>query len=471
MSPPIRINSLGNGFYDDVNGVCYQDPVNYCEASSETVLTEPKVEAPLGEISRAVLLADAFGSPSRPLSRPTLWSDNPLQYSPLGFLPSLTACSSESDTVPVPGDPISGVSAVGGETSLSGSLHGKIRGVAVSSTGNHSSVLWSSFDGTHPAESGTFAYLRTGTSGGSLFPAILDTSALHLATSGAALENGETVAVYTVATGADEASSLVAQRISSSGALVGSPISVLPGAIRSTFPEGQVVPLSSGFVVVYQDGNGTLAAVRYDQNGAEAGRIADLGDTPELFRVTRGAGDSWSLAQIASGTSSIRVRSFGGIAPTGVDSSVNAAGFPSTPSLAVAMQDDGSLMLAYNVAGGGINGSLLSPAGTVQAENFRISSSGLANTVALASDHRGNFVLAWEQAGAILARIYNGTTDFLTPTGFSSISTGSRNSDIHASVSPDGTLSLVWNKSSDGASGEVLQDIMRRDFRISYAAE
>jgi hypothetical protein len=464
MSPLNKILSEARGIYDETQGLCYVNPddvANSAASEDSKSLHADRYTA----LSRSTLLKDAFGNTAR-IPKTTFLGSNPLHYSPWILLTGVTACNSAPSQTRITGDSIASVNALGAERSLSQSIRGNINGVDLAGEGRDSTVAWSVFDSSNPTATGTFVFLQEGDTGGSLFNANNDASALHLFTSTAVMLNGETVVAYTLATGDGEPSSIEARHVSHTGTSMGNGVSILAPNVHTDFPDAKLVAQENGFVAAYRDGEGKLAAVSFDANDKETGRNADLGEAPSQYVLSHGSGNTWALAQVDP--TGIRVRTFDGLQASGVDTLIPINGSPS--SLALAMQEeDGRMMLAWH-GSSGIDGVLLSPAGNLEENPFPISSSGLANTLALSSDHRGNFVFAWEQAGSILARIYDGTSNFVTPNALSIISSGDQNSDIHASVSSDGILSMVWVKSSKATTGEVLQDIVRRDYQLHYVS-
>jgi hypothetical protein len=134
------------------------------------------------------------------------------------------------------------------------------------------------------------------------------------------------------------------------------------------------------------------------------------------------------------------------------------------------MQQDGRMMVAWNAVESSdqrIDGAYLGANANVEDGPFVLRRSDRAHTLALASDHRGNYGFAWEEGGLINAYLYNGTRNPATPGAFSSISSGDQNSNVLLTISPEGTLSLVYDKASSEA-GQTLHNIARRDFRLVY---
>ncbi|MGH7828586.1 MAG: hypothetical protein ACREP8_00270 [Candidatus Binatia bacterium] len=470
MSPPIEFNPNLNGIYDETEGVCRMEappaaePV--CVAS-----TLPAVDE-YADMSVSRLYHEAFGPARASASPPTLWSVNPATLNPVGALATLTGCGSDPDQPVNPGDPIAFLERLGGEQTLNGQpIRGNLNGVDLSATGVASVVAWSVFDSTNPAETGTFALIRSGESGGSAALLDPDTSALHLGTSTAVLENGEVVVAYVKATGEGEPSSIVARRYSGSGAALGAEITVLSSAVRTELPGVRLIPLGQGFLAVYRDGIGRLSAQAFAADGRSQGTVdvwTDEGLSQGLgrFAVSRGAGDEWCVAMFSG--NGIQVRAFSGLNPGAADTRVEAAELSPEPDLAVAMQPDGSMMLAWNTLNQGIRGAILNAGGSVaHGGPFAIRDSGLANTLSLAGDHRGNYLFSWEEAGQINARIYNGTPSFATFPELSTISSGFANFDVQSAISEDGVMSLVYARSQN-VSGETLIDLWRRDYRIVY---
>ncbi|MCC7345403.1 MAG: hypothetical protein IT573_10730 [Deltaproteobacteria bacterium] len=462
MSPPNKI--FLPGVYDEVEGVCRLIPeeAQVCTADPEPAALGGEVSS-LATVSRSQLLNDAFGA-SRRVN--PLWSESPYQYSLLAIPSLLTGCGAPSEPPP-PGDPISSASPLGPESAMNAApLAGNLDGVDLTGAGARNAVAWSVFDSTTPANTGTFAFLRNGGTGGSVSTVSNEATARHLTTSAAMLDNGETVVVYTRTDGDPGTARIVARRLSASGSPIGGDITLVGAADRANVPDAQVVSTGDGFVAVYRDGNGQLVATSFNADGTQAGSL-NLGSEPTSrshYAVARGEGDTWVLAEI-SGSNQVHVRSFHGVTPGDVDENIGTSGFSSTASLSVAMNEEGSIMTAWNAQGGGIFGAVLG--GPSDQSPFRITSSGLANTMSIANDHRGNFLFAWEQGGQVLARVYNGTSSFTTPADFSVIASGNTNSNVQAHVSDDGVFSISWIRSGN-SGGSTVQDLMRRDYRLNY---
>ena len=465
MSPPNKV--FLPGVYDDAEGVCRLVPEEemVCRASAEPNLT-PGDDAFLATFSRSQMLNDAF-SGSRRVS--LIWSDAPANDSLLRVAQvpfALPGCGAPSEPAP-PGDPISSATPLAAESAMnSAPMAGNLDGVDLAGAGTRNAVAWSVFDSTTPANTGTFAFIRDGAAAGSLSVASNEATIRHLNTSAAMLDNGETIVAYTRTDGDEGTARIVARRLSTAGTPQGGDITLVAAADRSSAPDAQLVSTGNGFVAVYRDGNGHLIATSFGADGTQSG-TRDLGTAPASrnhYAVSRGEGDTWVLAEI-SGTNRIHVRSFSGVNPAGVDSEIATSGFSSTASLSAAMNEEGAVMVAWNSQGGGISAAVLG--GTGSESPFRVTSSGLANTMSIANDHRGNFLFAWEQGGQILARVYNGTSSFTTPADFSVIATGNTNSNVQTHVSDEGVFSLSWIRSSS-SGGSTLQDLMRRDYRLNY---
>jgi hypothetical protein len=303
-----------------------------------------------------------------------------------------------------------------------------------------------------------------------------DTSSRHLGTTATVLSNGDTVVVYARVSG-DEPTTLVAQRISRTGTAVGEEIEILPSSVRTQAPLGQVIALQDGFLVVSReqvDSNGQIqtrmGVRRYDANGTLQSSEEDIGASgSSSFAIAASAEDLWALAEI-SGSNQIRVRTFRGTTVTGNAATISGATIPNDPDIALAMQQDGRMMVAWNAVESSdqrIDGAYLGANANVEDGPFVLRRSTLAHTLALASDHRGNYGFAWEEGGLINAYLYNGTRNPATPGAFSSISSGDQNSNVLLTISPEGTLSLVYDKASSEA-GQTLHNIARRDFRLVY---
>jgi len=470
MSPPNKLySSIDPDYvYDDVAGVCRpvepSDAAAVCYADTPVQSTVAPADTFTAGISRSQLLRDAaFSSP-----RGNSLFGSPESYSLLALLPSLQGCSGPPQPPPA-GDPIDSATPLSAELVMnSAPITGNLDGVELAGNGSQTAVAWSDFDSTTPANTGTFAFLRSGTSGGSQFTASNDASARHLTTSATVLEDGSAVAAFTKATGDGEPSSIIARRISATGSPVGGDIAILPPQIRDSFPDARLVSLSNGFVAVYRDGAGHLTAASFDNNGNSTGTL-DLGSAPAQrnhYVINRGEGDTWVLAEL-SGSNQVHVRSFSGLNPGSIDQNISTSGFSSTVNLSVAINEEGAVMAAWNSQGGGISGAVVN--GPSSGEPFNITSSGLANTMSLANDHHGNFFFAWEQGGQVLARVYNGTSAFTTPADFSVIGSGNHNSNVQAYVSDDGTFTITWVRSTT-SGGNTVQDLLRRDYRINYSA-
>jgi len=476
MVPPIDKFYVDAGLYDEEAGVCRLPETLVCQAPADSISEDSVSDKGSSSYSLSRLAYEAFGRPNT-APRSSIWDTNPLKMSGWSLLAGLPGCSGDPEEAPVLGDPIAFVESLGGETTLNSQpILGNIDGIGLSGDGSNSSVVWSAFDGTHPENTGTFAFLRSGSTGGSQATVSSDASSKHLDTSGAVLSNGQTAVIYSKTTGDEDPSSLVVQRVNASGAPEGPEIQILAPSLRTSIPSGQILALDNGFVVVYRDGEGQLAAKTYDLTGHEVASNPSLGAEPRSYSLARGDGDHWVLAEI-NPPNQIHVRSFEGINSGGVDTNIHTSAFPSDPDISVAMQETGNIMVAWNAQSGSgtslderIEGATLGASGSITEGPFTIRSSQLAHTLALASDHRGNFVFAWEEGNeghrSINARIYDGSSHFITPADFSSISNGD-NSNVYASVSTDGVLSFVYDKSTT-TSGTTSHSITRRDYRITY---
>ncbi|MFO1463843.1 MAG: hypothetical protein U1F66_08685 [bacterium] len=463
MSPPNKISAL-EYVYDEAAGLCRPaEPADLvCEASP----VQPQIDdAFLATVSRSQLLRDAFGPPAQPRPNP-VFRDSPFAYTPLALFTGLQGCSSPTEPPPV-GDPVQSASPLGPELTMNSQpLAGNLDGVQLTGSGSGTAVAWSVFDSTTPANTGTFAFLRSGSSGGSQSTVSNEATARHLTTSAAMLDNGDSIVVYTRTDGDPGTARIVARRISSSGTPVGSEMTLVGAADRSSVPDAQVVSTGNGFVAVYRDGNGQLVATSFNADGTQTG-TRNLGAAPasrNRYAVARGEGNTWVLAEIASGNQ-VHVRSFAGTNPGAIDDTISTSGFSSTVNLSVAMNEEGAVMAAWNSEGGGISAAVLNGPGSEAP--FRVTSSSLANTMSLANDHRGNFFFAWEQGGQVLARVYNGTSSFTTPADFTVIATGNQNSNVQAHVSDDGIFTISWIRSST-SGGVTQQNLLRRDYRINY---
>ncbi len=474
MSVPNRVSPPPGVIYDDVEGVCRAEPL----LAEEPVCEAPPVEIlPVdryAHISRSQLIADALGNSRQSVQRN--WG-SPLVYSPWSLLSGPVACGSSPEPVE-PGDPVRSATPQGAALVMNAQpLRGNLNGYDLSGGAEANAVGWSVFNATTPAETGTFAFVRNGAAAGTLVTASNETSALHLSTTSATMEDGSSIVAYTKATGEDEPSSIVARRISASGAVEGDDITILASGIRTTLPDAQLVATASGFVAVYRDGDGRLMAAAFNNSGVAQGSPQDLGPAPTRYAVNRDEDGHWVLAEIIS-DNQIRLRTFDGVRSAGVDETVTTGGFSASPNLSVAIQEGGTMMVAWNKPcesgcsadpdrGGGIMGAVFNGEGGSSGAPFEIRSTGNANTMSLASDHRGNFVFAWEEAGAVLARVYNGTQAFTTPADFSAITTDGSNSNVQAHVSDTGRLVLTWVHSST-SGGETLQDLLRREYQLNY---
>ncbi len=486
MSPPNKIYHP-EFLYDDANGVCRmpEEPL-VCEAAVESAsLASSQFDYSL--VSRSRIFHEAFGAPAVRQRPRTIWESNPLGLSGWSLVGGIPGCGGDDTTTNAPGDPIAFVEPLGGETTLNSTpITGNLDGLGFSTgSGQVSAAAWSAFDGDTPSNTGTFAFLRSGSSGGSQHTVSSDMSSRHLGTAAAVLNNGETVVVYTRSVGLEDPTSIVAQRISSSGTPLGSEITVFPNEIWPTLPTAQVIALESGFMVVYrrpvQQSGGKwetqLAAAMYDLSGSLVSENNNLGPAPDQYAITHGAGNHWGLAEVLS-PSRVRVRTFDALS-SGMERTINVAGFSSAPNIALAMQEDNSMMLAWNAQEGSstssrrIDGALISSSGNVDGP-FLIRQSTLANSIALTTDHRFNYIFAWEEkpaeaalGGRISAYVFNGTRTYRSFSEFSNLASGSGNSNIQVSVSPDGILSFVYNKTSMSGA-DTLHNITRRDYRITY---
>ncbi|HKX11997.1 MAG TPA: hypothetical protein VJP40_02500 [bacterium] len=467
MSVPNRISPPPGVIYDDVEGVCRAEPLLAEAPVCEQVCRAPSAGTPpvdrYASISHSQLIADALGNSRQSVQR--TWG-NPLAHSFWTVLSGPVACSGPAEPVQ-PGDPVRSATPQGAASVMNAQpLSGNLNEYDLSGGAEATATVWSVFNSTVPAETGTFAFVRNGAAAGTLVTASNETSALHKFTTSATLEDGSSIVAYTKATGEEEPSSIVARRISASGAVEGSDITILAPGVRATLPDAQLVATASGFVAVYRNGDGRLMAAAFNNSGVAQGSPEDLGPAPSRYAVNRDEDGHWVLAEIIS-DNEIRLRTFDGVRATGVDETISTSGFPASPGLSVAMQEGGTMMVAWNKDGGGIMGAVFNGEGGISGSPFEIRSSGLANTMSLASDHRGNFVFAWEEAGAILARVYNGTPSFTTPADFATISSGNSNSNVQAHVSDTGRLVLTWVQSSS-SGGETLQDLMRREYQLNY---
>lgn len=464
MSPPNKISPTLPGIYDDEAGVCRLIPEEELVCREGESIPETNLhENTVAMVSHSQLLRDAFGTSPR---ANTLWSDSPLQYSLLAIPSLLTGCSGPNEAPPV-GDPISSASPLGPEVTMnSAPISGNLDGVQLTGADARTAVAWSVFDAATPANTGTFAYLRGGSGSGSVSVVSNDATTRHLTTSAAMLDNGDTVVVYTRTDGEPGTARLVARRLSPSGSPLGDEITLVGAADRADIPDARVVSTGNGFVAVYRDGNGQLVATSFSSDGSQTG-TRNLGAEPASrnhYAVSRGEGATWVLAEISS-SNQVHLRSFNGTTPGSLDQSVSTSGFSSTASLSVSTNEEGAIMAAWNSQGGGISGVVLGGSGSESP--FRITSSGLANTMSIANDHRGNFLFAWEQGGQVLARVYNGTSSFSTPADFSVIASGTSNSNVQAHVSDEGVFTISWIR-GNSSGGATVQNLLRRDYQLNY---
>lgn len=495
-----KLNRTPGIHYDEIRGVCEMDPAPVCEAGVEIASESPPASGIRLNASHLAQLA-ASGSSLRVNS---LWQSNPLFYSPLALPTALQGCSEDPvGPTGLTGDPIASIDPLGPEVSVNADpIMGKVRqtGIAMDAD-SASTVAWSVSNTSDLDEHGTYAAVAEGSGSSSSLRIAESPTSIPRDTSVARMGNGDSVVVFSRIEGDDAPSSLVAVRLDASGSPLGEEIEILPSSIRTGFPQGQVLPLSDGFLVVFRDGEGNLASARYDESGVEQGRDV-LGSEPLDFQITAGTGDQWALAEI-SGSNEVRVRRFSGSTPAGVDHTFSTNPMPPTPRVSIAMQDDGAIMVAWNALLGEndpiLQGNFLTPSGSPVGDNliFRdliqggaFASEDHINSHALTTDHRGNFILAFEENRNLVAYVYNGShrdgislTDISTRTEPSSgpyadllsglSNTAIQNVDVRLSVSPDGLLSFIYNKiftGEDGGTGDTLtfQSITRRDFEITY---
>lgn len=504
MSPPKKIPSPPGGFYDQEAKVCRMPATPVCSALNEESVSRPSQDT-FQNISRQRLARHAFKTLTQ-VETPGLFKFNPLSMSIFRGLMGVPACNSSTQRTDGVADPISRIEAITGETTLNKEpIAGKVRQVALSYNESHSVTAWSLEDFLNPDRHGTFAVSGEG---GGLGKEILvnTTGSIHNNTSVAVLDNGEAVVSFSRVEGPEVPSSLIAQRLDLEGNPIASELEILSPEIRTTFPEAQLLAIDGGFLAVYRDGNGKLMAATYDETGSE-GAVEVLSETkPQRFQIARGVGDHWALAEIVSGTD-IRVRTFQGVTPAGIDQDIFAGAMPSTLGVSIGMQEDGSLMVAWNALQDGskpvLQGAFLDASGKLLGEpallrNLVIgvgNSNGTEdfnyNSHGIASDHHGNFIFAFEENRNIIAYVYEGknlranlalsnisSRDLEASGPYADVLAGLQNRsvqnvDLKVAASPEGNLSFVYTKVLSGVepsdnSTVTLQAITRRDYQILY---
>ncbi len=495
-----KIQRTSGIVYDETLGVCEPEPAPICEPEAGPESMRSSVQSI--RLSASQLAGMAAQGSVAPVN--SFWRSNPLQYSALSLPTALQGCAGDPhEANGLVGDPIDSIEVLGVETSLNADpIQGKIRQVQGSiDEASASTVVWSVSNTSDLDEHGTYAAVAAGDSLTSAQRVAVSPTSIPRDTSVARLGNGDSVVVFSRIEGDDAPSSLVALRLDASGSPLGEEIEILPSSIRTGFPQGQVVALNDGFLVVYRDGEGSLAWTRFDDSGIEQEQET-LGEEPIQFQITRGAGDQWALAEI-TGSNEVRVRSFSGSTATGVNHTFTTNALPSSPEVSIAMQDDGAMMVVWNALLDAddpiLQGNFLTSAGTPIGDNviFRdliqggaFASEDHINSHAVTTDHRGNFILAFEENRNLVAYVYNGSQrDPISLTDISSrmepdsgpyadllaglSDTAVQNVDVRLMASPEGLLSFVYTKiftGDDSSSGDTLtfQSISRRDFQITY---
>jgi len=509
MNPPQKISTTPSLYYDEVEGICRLPEESVCRdkfASKYPAFLRSPPKDSFRRYSPQRLAYDAFGS-SYPTSPSKAWGSS-LLLGPASLVFSLTGCGEDPAVIGLSGRPIAFVEPKSEEVTLNDQpIEGKLRQSALSTReGNQSIVAWSVIDEADPSQHGTFTFARSGETGGTQEQVATSTQQ-QSNTSVVSLRNGQSVVIFSRFTGEEggDVSSLVAQLVDAGGKPLGNEISILPevtfsSSARTEVPSGQVVPMTDGFLVVYNDGAGNLTAARYGFDGISKGETR-LSDPPVRYKISHGSGDRWALAE-AVGSNQIRVRTFNGVSGAGVDQILNTSTFSSTSNISMAMQPDGVLMLGWNAVrsdiGPIVEGAFLDSSGNQVGSNRVLRNLGVAqptteehfNSHGLASDGQGNFVFVFEENNNLIAHFYNG--DRLDPNSLTSISSSIpdssgpyfdilkdlsnlkvQNLDVRAAISPEGLLSVVYTKILSGndnlnATTTSLQRITRRDYQINY---
>lgn len=442
-------------------------------------------------------------------SVPTTWlhrGGELLMAAALGPAGLATSCSGPEEGTPIVGDPIAFVEPVGGEQFLNTNpIEGVIRQPVLSyNNGSRWAAAWSVRDEFSPEEHGSFVVTGLGESSGAPVQVSEDTS-LHRGTSVTALDNGEAVVSYFLLRGDDVPSSVRAQRVDSAGSPLGSEIEILESRIRTQDPQVRLVTQPEGFLAVFLD-VGELGVIRFNASGNEVERQT-LSRDATGFGIARGRGDEWALAEII-GSNQIRVHRFQGLGLMGSPRTITTTTLSANPRVSVALQEDGSMMLAWNAfsssgtpTGNFIEGAFLDPTATQIGSNRILRDvtegsgrlhEGDFNSHSLTTDHRGNFVLAFEENRKISAIIYNGNREATNDDGeaiiLSELSSSElpgtgpyagllnpeiENVDVTVGLSSDGLLSFLYQKIILGQRpGEdfstILQAVTRQDYRIVY---
>lgn len=496
-SGSINMGETKVAFYNSYLGICQEPEVLSCEPPQEEVVG---IQDQYVSLNSSLMTQSLAATSNRQVNR--IHGANPLQSMALPF--TLTACSQDAAGASgLSGLPIASISPVTDEAVVNaGPILGKVRQVAFTMNEDpNSTIVWSVSDFINPEAHGTYAVTASGSDLGSQQKVSDSPQGIPRDTSVARLANGQSVMVYSIIQGDAAPSEVVAQKLDETGNPTGPEISVLPEGVRTGFPAGQVVSLNDGFIVVYRDGEGELGLAEFDDSGVEVNRIS-LGEEPLAFRISRGEGNEWILAEITEGNQ-IKVRNFTGSESGGVETTVNANILPASPDISVAMQPDGAVMVAWNALDSGndplLEGAFLDGEGNQVGEILTlrnlIQGSGFdsedhINSHHITTDHNGNFILAFEENRNLIAYVYNGNhrdehslTDISSTeipssgeyadalAGLSNLAV--QNVEVDVEASGDGSLAFVYTKIMTGEDADLgetvtVQQITRRDYQITY---
>lgn len=519
MSPPNKISVNPTIYYDEGAGLCLS-PESLASFPKEGSAPKPLTKGSL-HLSGARLAQLAAGGSQAAV--PMLWR-NPASLTPGTLLLGITGCAADASGSGGMGDvgmegpmeirSIADLSPVDREAALNPDpITGEIRQVALGMNRTGEGVVaWSVKDFVDPSGHGVFsapAGERIAAAAGSI---PRDTSV-------AVLPGGDSILFWSQIQGDSAPSSLLAQRLDAGGRPQGAPMIVLPEAIRTGFPRGQVLPMGEGFVAVFADGEGNTTAAVYDAEGQEQERQT-IGPEAGTFQIASAGGEEWALATLEGGL--IRVRKFSGAAPTGVEMTLDpnpiaetVDGPPLAPDivgnvniaassdLSLAMQPDGSMMVAWNALSDQgeslLEGAFLNPDASPVGNNILLrnlvqgsgfDSQGHINSHSLTADGKGNFILGYEENRSLFGQIYHGperqpiplediASQRMDNTGAYADLLGGldnpsvQNVDVQVAVSREGLLALAYTKilsAVDPATGETVtvNKVMRRDYQISY---
>lgn len=496
MSPPNKISGVSNKYYDEQAGICREPEPLACLPDSHPSfknIPDEFVYISPAQVNVLASVGSRLGS--------STWSASPLLLMPITLPIAAAACSFDTEgTGTGGGRPIADIQAITEESELnSDPIVGRLRQVALDISPESKGVMaWSVLDFDNPEAHGVYSRVSEDSTLKLMKRIAPAVGNIPRDTSAAVLSNGESVVVYSQIQGDNAPSSLTAQRLNANGDPTGEVIEILPETIRTGFPQGQVIASEDGFIVVFRDGEGKLQMASYNLSGIEQER-KELGTEPLNFQIVAGGGGDWALATL--GDQQVQVRMFRSGASE-VSTDVETLPIANSSDLSLAMQDDGSVMVVWNALSGTdsvLEGAWLGPDGAQVGDNQilrnLVRGTGFdnldhVNSHSLTTDHRGNFILAYEENRSIFARVYSGTVrddhaltdiasfsqdetgpygDFLA--GLDNVSV--QNVDVGVDASEDGLLSFVFTKifsGTDSATGETLtaNKIVRRDYQISY---